>query len=103
MPDEFFTTELCFEIEIVKHLYSKGKASVIRQIVQEYDANAENEVLNADFVRKPFNKMGIDISAYAPKNLWIFQRIIPPTSAICILRGSWLKKGYSLDVLLEVS
>ena len=96
LPDEFFTTELCFEIEIVKHLYSKGKASVIRQIVREYDANAENEVLDADFVRKPFSKMGIDISAYTPKKLVD----IPADNStdFCNMYSAWymVKKGILL-------
>lgn len=96
LPDEFFTTELCFEIEIVKYLYSKGKASVIRQIVQEYDASAESEILDTDFVRKPFNKMGIDISSYNPKKL----ADIPENNSdeFCNMYSAWymVKKGILL-------
>lgn len=95
-PDEFFTTELCFEIEIVKYLYSKGKASVIRQIVQEYDANAESEVLDTDFVRKPFNKMKLDISSYTPKRLSDISEDDP--AEFCNMYSAWymVKKGILL-------
>lgn len=95
-PDEFFTSELCFEIEIVKFLYSKGRASVIRQIVQEFDANAENEVLDTDFVRKPYKKMGLDSSTFTPKRLID----IPETDAteFCNIYSAWymVKKGILL-------
>ena len=60
--DEFFTNELCFEIEVVKHLYSLGQTSVIKQIVRELDSDGENNVLSKDYVKKPLTKMGIDIS-----------------------------------------
>ena len=96
LPDEFFTTELCFEIEIVKYLYSKGKASVIRQIVQEYDANAENEVLDADFVRKPYKKMGLDISTFSPKRL--VDVLEADSAEFCNMYSAWfmVKKGIIL-------
>ena len=95
-PDEFFTTELCFEIEIVKYLYSKGKASLIRQIVKEYDANAENEVLDADFVRKPYKKMGLDISTFTPKKLIDIPEADP--AEFCNMYSAWfmVKKGILL-------
>lgn len=67
--DEFFTNELCFEIEIVKHLYTLGQTEVVKQIVRELDSNGENVVLNADYLKKPFDKMGVDIATYTPKKL----------------------------------
>ena len=80
----------------MKYLYSKGKASVIRQIVQEYDASAESEILDTDFVRKPFNKMGIDISSYNPKKL----ADIPENNSdeFCNMYSAWymVKKGILL-------
>ncbi len=100
MPDEFFTTELCFEIEVVKFLYSKGKSSVVRQIVREYDANAENELLDADFVRKPLKKLGIDTSNYIPKRL----KDIPEDNSIefCNMYSAWymVKKGILLGRII---
>lgn len=66
---EFFTQELCFEIEIVKTLYSNGKASMVRKIALDLDNNAETMDLDMDFVRKHFKKMGIDITGYVPKKL----------------------------------
>ncbi len=68
-PDEFFTTELCFEIEIVKTLYTAGKTEIVRQIALDLDSKADAVDLDVDFVRKPFKKMGIDITGYIPKKL----------------------------------
>lgn len=68
-PDEFFTTELCFEIEIVKTLFAAGKAELVRKIALDMDSNADSVPLDIDFVRKHFKKMGIDITRYIPKKL----------------------------------
>ena len=68
-PDEFFTTELCFEIEIVKTLFAAGKTDLVRKIAIDMDAQAECCVLDSDFVRKHFKKMGVDITSYSPKKL----------------------------------
>lgn len=67
--DEFFTTELCFEIEIIKTLYTAGKAAVVRQIALNRDIRANSVELDVNFVRKHFEKMGIDITGYVPKKL----------------------------------
>ncbi len=66
---EFFTNELCFEIEIVRNLINHDKTTLVRKIVQEMDSNGENIVLDQDFVRKYFKKMGVDVSTYTPKKL----------------------------------
>lgn len=68
-PTEFYTTELCFEIEITKKLISSGKESVIRQIALDLDDQAECVVLDADFVRRHFKKMGISLTGYIPKKI----------------------------------
>lgn len=68
-PDEFYTTELCFEIEIVKTLFAAGKTELVRQIALDMDSNACSSLLDTDFVRNHFRKMGIDITGYTPKKL----------------------------------
>lgn len=68
-PDEFFTTELCFEIEMVKTLFAAGQTELVRKIALEMDSNACSVSLDTDFVRAPFKKMGIDITVYVPKKL----------------------------------
>lgn len=68
-PDEFFTTELCFEIEIVKTLFAVGKTDLVRKIVFDMDSQADCVILDSDFVRKHFKKMGVDIMSYSPKKL----------------------------------
>jgi putative ATP-dependent endonuclease of the OLD family len=67
--DEFFTQELCFEIEIIQTLVSKGRTDLVRQIARDMSSNAETVELDLNFVRKHFNKMGIDLTAYIPKKL----------------------------------
>ena len=66
---EFYTNEPCFEIEIVKNLYSKDNAKMIRKIALELDKRAEVLILDEDFVRKPFKKMGVDLTGYIQKRL----------------------------------
>ncbi|HBO33716.1 MAG TPA: hypothetical protein DD636_03095 [Anaerolineaceae bacterium] len=67
--DEFFTKELCFEIEIIKNLYKGGHQDLIKQIALEMDPKADTVILDVDFVRKQFKKMEFDIKRYVPKKL----------------------------------
>ena len=67
--DEFFTKELCFEIEVVKTLFANGKASVVRATALDLDRKAESIVMDVDFVRKQYKKMSVDINGYTPKKL----------------------------------
>lgn len=68
-PDEFYTTELCFEIEIVKTLFAAGRTDLVRAIALDMDNNACSVPLDANFVRNHFKKMNIDIDSYTPKKL----------------------------------
>ena len=67
--NEFFTQELCFEIEILKELYRAGRIDLIKQIALERDPRADSTLLDAHFMQKHFEKMQIDIKAYVPKKL----------------------------------
>jgi putative ATP-dependent endonuclease of the OLD family len=67
--DEFYTKEKCFEIEIVKTLLDNDKSSMIQQIALALDNKAETVEINQDFIRKPFEKMGVDIKGYKSKKL----------------------------------
>ncbi len=68
-PDKFFTTEPCFEIEIVKALYTSGNTAIVRQIAFDIDSQAKTIELDEKLVRKGFKKMGIDATDYIPKKL----------------------------------
>lgn len=98
--DEFFTSELCFEIEVVRHLYSLGNTSVIKEIVQDLNSSAENEVLDADFVRKPFKKLGLDIATYTSKKLSDISE--DNSEEFCNMYSSWymVKKGVLLGRII---
>lgn len=67
--NSFFTSELCFEIEIVKHLYNNGEKGVVKQIASSIDSRANSIVLDYGFVKKHFKKMGLEVSSYSPKRL----------------------------------
>jgi len=68
-PDEFFTTELCFEIEIVKKLFKARKTDIVRQITREMDSHANDVALDKDFLHKYYQKMKADTTRYTPKKL----------------------------------
>ncbi len=98
--DEFFTNELCFEIEVVKHLYTLNQTSIIKQIVCDLDSKGENVVLDVDFVKKPFEKMKLDISAYIPKKL--SDILESDATEFCNMYATWYikKKGVLLGRII---
>lgn len=93
---EFFTQELCFEIEIVKNLINHSETALIRKIVQELDADGESIVLDLEFVKKGFKKMRVDTSNYVPKKLCEIQEA--NTEEFSNMYSAWLmaKKGILL-------
>ena len=99
-PYEFFTTELCFEIEIVKKLFSVGKTNLVRKIARDIDGKADCVILDSDFVCKHFNKMGVDIMNYSPKKL----RDVSDTDEtdFCTMFSAWFmaKKGVLLGRII---
>ena len=98
--DEFFTTELCFEIEIVKMLYAKGKAKLIRQIAKDLDSKADTFIMDEDSVRKPFKKMNVDITGYTPKKLSEVNET--DETEFCQMYSTWfmIKKGVLLGRII---
>lgn len=98
--NEFFTNELCFEIEIVKYLYANNRTDLVKQIVQEMDSDGENVVLDSDFVRKPFKKLQLDISTYVPKKLSDVS--VDDATEFCNMYSSWYmtKKGILLGRII---
>ena len=93
---EFFTNELCFEIEIVKMLFSHRKTSIVRSIALDLDSKAETIIMDVDFVRKHFKKMNVDINGYTPKKLSDVSDI--DEDEFCHMYSAWLmaKKGVLL-------
>jgi putative ATP-dependent endonuclease of OLD family len=66
---DFYTTEPCFEQEIVKKLFATGQAYLVREIVSEIDAQADSVELDKNLVEKYFRKMKLDPGRYNPKKL----------------------------------
>lgn len=63
---EFFTNELCFEIEIVKTLFNAGRVDLVKQIAVDLYPKATSEVVDANYLKKHYKKMGLDIQQYRP-------------------------------------
>ncbi len=101
--DEFFTTEMCFEIEVVKNLYSNQRADIVKQIALDLDSNAEQVELDSNFVRKGFAKCQVDISTYIPKKL--SDVLDTNESDFCTMYSSWLiaKKSVLLGRIVGTS
>lgn len=93
---EFFTQELCFEIEVVKNLIRHGQTALVRRIVQELDSDGEGVILDLDFVKKSFKKMQIATTGYVPKKLSEVQEAA--TEEFCNMYSTWYmaKKGILL-------
>jgi putative ATP-dependent endonuclease of OLD family len=66
---EFFTKEVCFEMDIVDKLIQMNRFDILRAIPLELNGYADKRVLDEDFVKKPFRKINYDISSYIPKSL----------------------------------
>ena len=93
---EFFTHELCFEIEIVKNLYTHNQMDLVREIVRELDSDGENVLLDLDFIKKYFNKMRVDTSSYVAKRL--SDVLDTDAEEFCNMYSAWymVKKGVLL-------
>lgn len=98
--NDFYTQELCFEIEIVKALYRSGNASIIRHIALEMDDQAEKIELDANFISKHFKKMGIDATGYTPKKLSDVKE--DDEQDFCQMYSAWFmaKKGVLLGRII---
>lgn len=70
-PNEytFFTTQPCFEVEIVNKLYDSGEYSLIKRIVNEIEPRGLNVILDKDYVKAGFDKIGANIDTYLPTKL----------------------------------
>lgn len=67
--NEFFTNQVCFEMEIIDTLIAQKAFEIIESIPILLDSNATSHILDQDFIKKAFKKMGIDPNTYQPKKL----------------------------------
>jgi putative ATP-dependent endonuclease of OLD family len=93
---EFFTRELCFEIEIVKNLYNQNRTDLVREIARELDPGGETVLLDLDFIKKHYTKMHVDTSSYVPKKL--SDVLDTDAEEFCNMYSAWymVKKGVLL-------
>lgn len=66
---DFFTSEIFFEVEIVKMLFSTGNQQLARDIAVELYDKAMTEILDENYVRGYFKKKGLSLEGYVPKSL----------------------------------
>jgi putative ATP-dependent endonuclease of OLD family len=66
---EYYTQEPCFEIEIVKALFDSDNVELAIQIASDIDSRAQTQTMDENFVKKAFDKMGVDVEAYTPIRL----------------------------------
>lgn len=100
IENEFFTNELCFEIEIVKNLFNNGKQSLAQEIAKTLDNQAYSTVMDENFVRRSFQKMGVDINRYTPKKLSDVN--MKDKDEFCNMYSTWfmVKKGVILGRII---
>ena len=93
---EFFTSEISFEVEIVKKLFSTGNQKLARDIAVELDDQALTRVLDADVVKKYFQKMNLSLDEYIPKSL--IEVADDDEDEFCDMFSAWFtnKKGILL-------
>lgn len=116
--EEFFTQELCFEIEIVKRLFEKDRQDLVKQMAVEIDAKVATVPLDFDLVSKHFRKMGVelyastkcencghttkvkDASAFVPKLL--LNTSDSDKEEFCLMYSAWFmaKKGVLLGRII---
>ncbi len=101
--NEFFTSELCFEIEIVKTLFTAGYKDLVKQIALDLDKNALSVNMNEDFVRKFFSKSKIDLDGYKAKKLSDLND--DDEDEFCRMYSAWYfnKKGVLLGRIIGAS
>lgn len=63
---EFFTSELCFEIEIVKTLNAAGNAQMVIDIAKELYPRVDKEIVTGDYLKRHYKKMNLDIQQFNP-------------------------------------
>lgn len=93
---EFFTNELCFEIELVKTLYAAGNAQMIIDIAKDLYPRVEKEIVNGDYLKKHYNKMKLDITQYTP--CIVTELDVSDGETFCNVFSAWYmaKKGVLL-------
>ena len=75
---EFYSTEPCFEFEVMRSLCDTSNYQLARDIAIEVYPRAMTEILDADYIKKPYTKkLNLDINGYIPKSLGIISDADP--------------------------
>lgn len=100
---EFFTNEICFEMDIVTNLISLGKSEQLMEIALQLDSDANRHELDQDFVRKPFKKISYDQNSYQPKKLDEFTEVASEEFKAAYFAWYYIKKGIILGRIIGES
>lgn len=88
--NEFFTKEECFEIEVVAYLYDHGQLGLVKDIICERDEFGLDFIMDIDYVRRPFAKLGLDGKTY--KSMSLRDVDDHDRLAFCSMYASWMMK-----------
>lgn len=67
--NDFFTDKPCFEFDIVDSLIRNGKKDLLVEIVKTIANEYDRIVLNENYVKKAYKKIGASLDGYEPKRL----------------------------------
>ncbi len=63
---DFFTSELCFEVEVVKGLYDANRPDIVEKIAVSLYPKATKEIIDVNFIANHYKKMNLDVSTFTP-------------------------------------
>lgn len=87
-PHEFYTSELCYEIEIVKTLYAAGEINILKEIVNQSEGSGIELCLDKDYVGKWYKKARLDINSFTPIKMCDLST--DNVSLFCNVYAAWL-------------
>lgn len=89
--NNFFTTELCFEVEVIKSLYSKGKYEIIRDIAADLNRQAKTIILDSDYVKDGFKYLNKSMDNFVPIKLADIDEV--NEEEFCTMYAVWFMKS----------
>ena len=100
----FFTNELCFELEILNNLYAQEKYEIIRSIAVDLNRQADRLVLDEDYVKEGYKYLNKSLDGYVPKKLEDINEL--DQEDFCTMYAVWFLKSkgvisgrvYGMDV-----
>lgn len=87
--NEFYTTELCFEIEIVNLMIQGQEFDLLESIVCQIDSQAMTRLMQAEYLKKPLSKFAAGTVIAQPQTLAEVTRF---DNRYAVIYASWFYK-----------